>query len=102
MTGSISRRSGRACRCLLLAAFVASGALPTASASTTLTLTNEFIEEYADRATIEGTLLIDYAHDKPKRPKQDGDIHIAGWSPTRLMDRLIRSSIVTWDPVAEG
>lgn len=49
--------------------------------STTVTLSRKFIKDNKDRATIEGTLLIDYAHDKPKPASEDGDIHIAAWSP---------------------
>jgi len=52
----------------------------TAVATTTLTLSNEFIEANRDRATLGATLLIDFAHDHAKSAGEGGDIHIAGWS----------------------
>jgi len=52
-----------------------------AFATTTLTLSNDFIEQNRGRATLDATLLIDFAHDRAKPPSEDGDIHIAGWSP---------------------
>ena len=53
-----------------------------APATTTVTLSNAFIDAMRDRVTIDATLLIDFAHDKAKPAAEDGDIHIAGWSPT--------------------
>ena len=52
-----------------------------AHATTTLKLSNAFIEANRDRVTLDATLLVDYAHDKAKSAAEDGDIHIAGWSP---------------------
>lgn len=59
------------------------GFVCSANADITLTLPNNFIEKYKNRATIETDFNIYYAHDKPKKPSpkkpsNDGDIHIAG------------------------
>jgi hypothetical protein len=62
---------------MLTAAFVLSSI---AQASTTLTLTKEFIEDVKDKATISVDFVVDFAHDRPKPNREDGDIHIAGWS----------------------
>lgn len=48
-----------------------------------LTLPNDFIEKYKNRATITTDFVIFFAHDKPKtpspsKPSNDGDIHISG------------------------
>ena len=49
-----------------------------AQATTEITLKNEFIEKYKNRATIEVDFLIVHAKDRPNSPSQDGDLHIAG------------------------
>lgn len=46
-----------------------------------LTLQNSFIEQLADRGTIDTTFTIDHAHAKPNSPAKDGDMHIAGRAP---------------------
>jgi hypothetical protein len=51
-----------------------------AEASTTLKLKKSFINQYKDRATLTASFEVDKAHDNPKPAKEDGDIHIAGWS----------------------
>jgi hypothetical protein len=51
-----------------------------ANATATLTLKKSFIEANKDRATITSRYLVDMAHNSPKTAKEDGDIHIAGWS----------------------
>lgn len=48
-----------------------------------LTLPNDFIERFKNRATITTDFEISFAHDKPKKPSpskpsNDGDIHISG------------------------
>ena len=60
-------------------AFVAFVATPLV-ASTTVTLNREFIEANRDRATFTVGFVVDEAHDHAKPKKEDGDIHIAGWS----------------------
>src|SRR4029434_234158 len=55
-------------------------------ADTTLELTNEFINAFHNRATIEGAFTPKFAHPKPKtpspsKPSNDGDIHISGTAP---------------------
>ena len=55
-------------------------------ADTTLELKNEFIEASENRATIEASYSIKFAHPKPKtpspsKPSNDGDIHISGTAP---------------------
>lgn len=55
----------------------------TARADLVLTLPNEFIENFKNRATITTDFEIFFAHPKPKKPSasspsNDGDIHIAG------------------------
>jgi hypothetical protein len=57
-----------------------------AGADTTLELKNEFIEANKNRATIEASYSIKFAHPKPKtpspsKPSNDGDIHISGTAP---------------------
>lgn len=54
-----------------------------AIADIVLTLPNDFIEKYKNRATIETDFDVRYAHEKPKKPSpskpaNDGDIHVAG------------------------
>lgn len=71
------------CRIALLA-FAATFALASAArADIVLTLPNDFIEKYKNRATIVTDYEIFFAHDRPKKPSpskpsNDGDIHIAG------------------------
>ena len=62
------------------AAFVICGIFSAAQASTTVTLTKEFVESVKDRATISVDFVVDFAHDRPKPAREDGDMHIAGWS----------------------
>ena len=54
-----------------------------ARADLVLTLPNDFIERFKNRATITTEFEIFFAHDKPKKPSpskpsNDGDIHISG------------------------
>jgi hypothetical protein len=54
-----------------------------ARADIVLKLPGEFIEKYKNRATIETTFDVRFAHEKPKKPSpskpaNDGDIHISG------------------------
>jgi hypothetical protein len=54
-----------------------------ATADLTLTLPNDFIEKYKNRATITTEFEIHFAHKTPKKPSpshpaNDGDIHISG------------------------
>jgi hypothetical protein len=54
-----------------------------ATADIVLTLPNDFIEKYKNRATIETDFDVRFAHEKPKKPApakpaNDGDIHVAG------------------------
>ncbi len=44
-------------------------------------LDNDFIKDYADRATIKAQFTIDKAHARPNPPSKDGDMHIAGRAP---------------------
>lgn len=53
------------------------------AADLTLTLPNDFIEKYKNRATIATEFEIHFAHKAPKKPSpskpaNDGDIHISG------------------------
>src|SRR5713101_5072420 len=43
-----------------------------------ITLKNDFIEQYKDRATISASFIVDKAHAHPNPPKNDGDLHAAG------------------------
>ena len=52
-----------------------------ATAEIQITLKNDFIEQYKDRATIEATYTVDKAHAKPNAPAKDGDMHVAGRAP---------------------
>ncbi len=46
-----------------------------------ITLRNDFIEQYKDRATIDlKAFIVNVAHPKPNSPKKDGDLHVAGRS----------------------
>ena len=79
---------------LSIRALIGGGGLPIllllscvyAGADTTLELKNEFIEANKNRATIEASYSIKFAHPKPKtpspsKPSNDGDIHISGTAP---------------------
>lgn len=74
----------RGVRRVALLTFAAAFALVTAArADIVLTLPNDFIEKYKNRATIVTDFEIFFAHDRPKKPSpskpsNDGDIHIAG------------------------
>lgn len=48
---------------------------------TVITLKNDFIKKYKDRATIEARYTVDKAHAHPNPPDKDGDMHVAGRSP---------------------
>ena len=66
----------------LLSAFVLSVILTAAAhAEVEITLRNDFIEQYKNRATITATFTVDKAHPNPNPPKKDGDLHIAGRAP---------------------
>ncbi len=52
-----------------------------ASAEITITLKNDFIEKYKNRATIDAKYTVAKAHKKPNPPSKDGDLHIAGTAP---------------------
>lgn len=43
-----------------------------------ITLKNDFIEQYKDRATISASFIVDKAHRRANPPKSDGDLHAAG------------------------
>src|SRR5690348_16646345 len=43
-----------------------------------ITLSNDFIEQYKDRATVAASFFVDKAHPRPNPPKTDGDLHAAG------------------------
>jgi hypothetical protein len=47
-------------------------------AEITITLQNEFIQEYKGRVTIDVNYTVDKAHKQPNPPVKDADIHIAG------------------------
>lgn len=49
-----------------------------AFANIEITLKNDFIEQYKDRATISASFIVDKAHPRPNPPKSDGDLHAAG------------------------
>ena len=46
----------------------------------TLVLQRSFIEKYKNRATIDGTFVVDHAHKHPNSPSADGDLHASGRS----------------------
>ena len=46
----------------------------------TLVLKRAFIEKYKNRATIDGTFVVDHAHKHPNAAADDGDLHAAGRS----------------------
>src|SRR5437667_382198 len=46
----------------------------------TLVLQRSFIEKYKNRATIDGTFIVDHALAQPHAASQDGDLHAAGRS----------------------
>jgi hypothetical protein len=57
-----------------------------AAADTTLDLKNDFIETFKNRATIDATFSVKFAHAKaktpsPSKPSNDGDTHISGTAP---------------------
>src|SRR5882762_9377843 len=52
---------------------------PIANAQT-IVLQRTFIEQYKNRATIDGTFIVDKAHPHPNSPASDGDLHAAGRS----------------------
>jgi hypothetical protein len=51
-------------------------------ATITITLNNDFINQYANRATITATVHVDAAAPRPHANKEDGDEHAAGTSDT--------------------
>ena len=59
---------------LLLLSFPSSFLL----ANIEITLKNDFIEQYKDKATISVSFVVDRAHKRPNPPKKDGDLHAAG------------------------
>src|SRR5437773_1292890 len=70
-------------RCLwsyLVMAAVASVISTAVRADITITLKNEFIEQYKNRATIDADYFVDKAHPKPNPASKDGDMHVAGRS----------------------
>jgi hypothetical protein len=46
----------------------------------TLVLQRSFIEKYKNRATIDGTFMVDHAHKRPNSAAADGDLHASGRS----------------------
>jgi len=50
------------------------------ASSQTLVLQRTFIEQYKDRATIDGKFIVDHAHKRANPGKKDGDLHAAGRS----------------------
>jgi hypothetical protein len=46
----------------------------------TLVLQRSFIEKYKNRATIDGSFVVDHAHKHPNSPSADGDLHASGRS----------------------
>lgn len=43
-----------------------------------ITLKNEFIEQFKDKATIDVSFVVDKAHKRPNPATKDGDLHVAG------------------------
>jgi len=43
-----------------------------------ITLKNEFIEQFKDKATIDVSFVVDKAHVRPNAASKDGDLHVAG------------------------
>ncbi len=84
------------------------------SADTSLTLKNEFIEKYKDKATIATDFTMLFAHEKPKtpspsKPANDGDIHISGTSAdiqlpvvAEIMNAALQSKAVKFVNQAKG
>jgi len=66
-------------RCIMLFLLVASRT--SLFANIEITLNNDFIEQYKDRATISASFVVDKAHPRPNPPKNDGDLHAAGRAP---------------------
>lgn len=52
-----------------------------AHAQLEITLKNDFIADFSNRATIDATFTVDKAHPRPNTPKKDADLHIAGRAP---------------------
>ena len=61
---------------ILLLIFTASGG--SLFGEIEITLNNDFIEQYKDRATISASFTVDKAHQRANPPKNDGDLHAAG------------------------
>lgn len=81
----MAKRRSYALHAAVLGAVLLLVAVP-GRADTTLEMTNEFINTFHNRATIEATFTPKFAHPKPKtpspsKPSNDGDIHIAGTAP---------------------
>ena len=53
-------------------------AATSAATAQTLVLQRAFIDKYKNRATIEGTFIVDHAHKRPNTPENDGDLHASG------------------------
>ena len=87
-TTGLAHRRLRCLLCLLFSVCLAP-LLCHAQTDVEVTLKNSFIEKYKDRATIEGSFVVDRAHAHPNPPSKDGDMHIAGRS-----DQEIRLPIV--------
>ncbi len=71
----------RAVWAVLAAALVLVSAAAPASATITIQLKNDFIDKYANRATIDANVTIDATAKGPHQPAADGDMHAAGRSP---------------------
>ena len=67
--------SGRLAAVLLLLLSLVCSSL---FANIEITLKNDFIEQFKDRATISVSFVVDKAHRHPNPPKNDGDLHAAG------------------------
>ena len=74
-----------------------------------ITLKNEFIDQYKDRATIDVNFTVDKAHAKPNLPSKDGDLHVAGRAPevglpivAEIMNAKFQSSFVDQIHEVEG
>ncbi|HZO92524.1 MAG TPA: hypothetical protein VFB22_02050 [Candidatus Baltobacteraceae bacterium] len=75
---SMLRRAVAACAATLTV-FAVAVAAP-ASATITMTLNDDFIDHYANRATIDARVTIDAAAQRPHTAAEDGDMHAAGRS----------------------
>jgi hypothetical protein len=67
--------SGRLAAALLLFLSVVCSSL---FANIEITLKNDFIEQFKDRATISVSFVVDKAHRQPNPPQKDADLHAAG------------------------